>query len=362
MHVALMANTAWLDEELAMFRYLVVGLIDEQVRVAQVLPEILPDSEASVFGARVPWRDSSVAAIRRWRIGRMSEALSPLDVTLLHALDGRLWSGAVKLAKKMDLSVVLNVNSVLDLGQIVPAIKQWDPQRIAFAASTEPLAQAVRERLGDRNDVLVETIKPGVHVLEDVVPSDHSEQTFCGVIASSGRYDADMDTLFAGVRHLVDQYPEVQFFLDVQGRDPHRFWRAAATYELHANMSMVPRRLGHRELMLRADVLIHPQAVGKTRGLLQQAMAQGVPVLARADVWQDALIDQQTAWLVQNEPPKPEDWIERLERVIERRDAVQRLVDSARQYVRDHHLASHQVERTLHLYRQLTGEPIKLFG
>ena len=38
MHAALLANSAWLGEEAHTLRQLVVGLVDEQVRVTRVVP------------------------------------------------------------------------------------------------------------------------------------------------------------------------------------------------------------------------------------------------------------------------------------------------------------------------------------
>src|SRR5690606_29911364 len=86
MHVALLANTAWLDEELAMFRHLVVGLIDEQVRVAQVVPEEMAGEEFSAFGDRITWRPSRWGMVQRQRLTSLATRLDRLGIDLIHAL------------------------------------------------------------------------------------------------------------------------------------------------------------------------------------------------------------------------------------------------------------------------------------
>ena len=117
---------------------------------------------------------------------------------------------------------------------------------------------------------------------------------------------------------------------------------------------MVPRRPGHHKLLLGADVLIQPQALGRSCGLTLQAMAQGVPVLARPDPWLDYLIPDETAWVVPERDPLV--WTQRIIAVIEKPEVTAELVERARQWVGQKHVAARHVALTLALYRQVTGE------
>jgi glycosyltransferase involved in cell wall biosynthesis len=124
-----------------------------------------------------------------------------------------------------------------------------------------------------------------------------------------------------------------------------------------SNISLTPRRLGHRELLLRADVLIHPQPLGMSRSLTLAAMAHGVPIVAQDDPWLDYLIDDQTTWIV--EGPHVDEWVERLLRLMERPEDGLALARSARDWVRQHRQATTSVDRMLHMYRRMTGETLK---
>src|SRR5690606_12930504 len=148
---------------------------------------------------------------------------------------------------------------------------------------------------------------------------------------------------------VVATHPQTQYFLDSQGRDPHALWRMAEHFGLLANMSMEPRRLGHRELPLRADVLVHPLAQRRNRSPTLSAMAAGSPVVARQDPWLDYLVHDQTAWTI--DEPDPRQWERWLSRVIEHREEAAALSQRARQWVSQHHVASQQVEATLAAYR-----------
>ncbi|MEE9212173.1 MAG: glycosyltransferase, partial [Phycisphaeraceae bacterium] len=349
--------TAWLDEELASFRYLVVGLIDEQVRVAQVVPEGLSEEESSAFGERLTWHDSRWRLVRRHRLSRLAEPLGALGVMLLHALDGRVWEGTLRLAHRLNCAAVFGAGSALDVAQVAHMGRVIDPTRMAFAAATAPLAKAIRQRLDPQ--VIVDVIPTGVHVPDELpgTASRADPEALCAVITGNGQFDADYLALFTALPAILADYPQAQFFLDGMGSDQHQLWQAARRLDLLSNLSLIPRRLGHRELLLRADVLIHPQALARSRSLTLRAMAHGLPVLARQDRWLDYLIDGQTAWVVDR--CKPEPWGELIRRLLDDPQAASTLGRGARQWVQQHRLAATQVEQMRQLYRRATGESLK---
>ena len=347
MHVALIANTAWLEEELGMFRSLVVGLINEQVRVAQVVPATVGEQDLNPFGDWVAWNDSPWSWMRRWHLSRQAESLDEIGVDLIHALDGRLWDGALGLASRLNRPALLTCTSALDVPHVEKMAARLDASRLAITACTDPLGERIREHVGQT--VAVRVIRPGVHVPAKSPTTAREDGVLCGVISGTGRYDADYASLFEALRRVIADDPNVQFFLDSLGSDRHSLWQAAQRSGLLPNVSLVPRRIGHRELLLGANVLIHPQSLHRARGLTLQAMAFGVPVLARADPWLDYLVDDQTAWLV--EASDPQSWYDLLRRVIENPAATTRLGAQEQQWMRERHLASQHVQRTHELYR-----------
>lgn len=357
MFVALLTNTAWLDEELQSFQHLLVGFMDEQVRVAQVVPQHLHHSDASVFGAHVGWQESSWAWLNRHRITKLDQALEPLGVNLIHALDGRLWVGAYRLALKMNVPVVFTANSHLDLKLVSHLRRIADAGRCAFVATTEPLAQAVRDRLPPA--FIVEMIPPGTHP-GPPVRHRNPDDALCAVISGRGQLDDRYQALLEALSQVIRHHPQAQFFFDGQGSDQHEIWQAASRLNLLANISLIPRRLGHRELLVRADVLIQPQPPGRSRGLTLQAMAHAVPVIAHHDPWLDYLHEDVTAWLIDG--PDPDAWQTCITRLIEQPDLGRQLGQRAQHWVSENRLSAQQVAHTLDLYRRITGEPIKFPG
>ncbi len=355
MQTALLTNTAWLDEQLRLFRQLVVGLIDEQVRVVQVVPDHLAPGEANVFGQVVTWRDSRWPWTRRLRLLRLADELDRLDIEIVHAMDGRLWQAAVRLADRLQVPAVLQAASVLDIREIDRLPRRGPESRLAFVAATEALREAIVNRLGGQYPV--EVIPLGVYVAEQRSARPKSSDTLCVVVSGTGEPDEDYEGLFVAIRSLLDDYPHIQFFLDGQRSEQHGLWQMARRMRLLENMSLVPRRLGHRELLVKADLLIQPQATGRARTLTLQAMAAGVPVLAKPDRWVDDLVEGRTAWLV--DPPGAEGWERLLRRVAEQPEEAWALGERARAWVAARHQPSAQVAATVALYRRLTGESWK---
>ncbi|MFP4145410.1 MAG: glycosyltransferase [Phycisphaeraceae bacterium] len=351
MHVALLANSAWLDEELPIFRHLVVGLLDEQVRVTQVVPQLPPGAEPGLVGEPLLWEESRWSWLNRYRLASLAPRLEELRVDLVHVLDGSLWAGGHALAKKLEVPAVYAVGSHLDLRFVQRVARDSHPNHAVFAAASQPLAEAIRDLVGKR--FLIRTIPPGVHV-QPRSPGCREDRAMCIAVSGNGKLDRRYEALLAALSDLLRDRPQLQFFLDGQGSEQHGIWRTAERLGLLPNLSLIPRRLGHRELLLRADALVHPQPLGRMRGLTLQAMASAMPVLAHADSWLDHLIEGETAWLTDH--ATSDAWTDLLTRLTEQPDEATALGQRAQAWIRQHRRPSTQVAGVLDTYRRLTGE------
>ena len=356
--MALLANTAWLDEELSLFHHLIVGLLDEQVRVTQVLPDGLAMEDSRLFSDQVFWSESRIRILNKHRLARLGQQLDGRSVNLVHALDGRLWPGAAALADQMNLPVIFSAGSHFDVKLAEKMASTINPQRSAFVAATEPIGLAIREKLDPT--IVVETILPGVHPGSVQARRRKSDDALCVVVSGNGVLDDYYQSLMQALGLFVKKHPDTQFFFDGQDSDQHRIWQIAKRLNLLANMSFIPRRLGHREVLLRADVLVHPQPLGRSRGLTLQAMARGIPIIAYQDAWLDYLIENETAWIVSDS--NPQSWLEYFSRLIEVPGACQELGKREQSWIREYRLASDQINRILDLYRGLAGVAIPFPG
>ncbi len=362
MHAALMANTAWLDDELTTFQQLTVGLIDEQVRLTRVVPSSVGGfglSDSPMLGRKLTWGESKFAALDQRRLVRLCETLEAEGVDLIHALHGDLWQAASVMGEQLDVPVIYNASSSDDVHHAARLLRHINPTRSVFAATTEPIAVELRQRT--QNLLRVETILPGVHVSSDPAVNLRTPgEAPCIAVCGDGVMDEEYQILMEGIRLVIDDQPQVQFFFDGQRTDQHQVWKAARKLELLSNLSLVPRRLGHREMLLMADAIVHPQAMQRSRAVTLLAMAHAVPVLALTDPYLDYLVPDHTAWVL--DEPTPQGWAELLTRLVLDPDAATDLGLRARAWVYEERLASDQIERVLTLYRSATGAPLPFPG
>ncbi len=351
MRVALFGNTAWFDEELPAFRQLVVGLLDEGVSAVQVMPEQIPEEDAVGLAERVTWTESSMGWLNRHRLGQLAETLRQAKVDVLHALDGRVWRGVADLCGALDLPGVFTVNTPLDL-PLAAKLSKWVPEgRAEILASSEPLAEALDVGPG----VTIRVVSPGTHRVE-ATAGVLDRDAPAVVVTGNGKLDGHYQALLEALSPLVGRHPLLQCFFDTQKDDQHHLYQAAAKAGLLSHMSFVPRRTGHRELLLRADVIVHPQPLHRPRGLLLQAMARGLPVVAAYDPWQDMLIDGVTCQVVHH--PDHKLWEDGLEAVLSNPESTKALGDKARAWVNEHRLSSAVVEQTRQAYGAAVESPL----
>lgn len=359
MQVALITDDLWLDEELGQFKHLIVGLLDEGVQVVQVVPEATDEEHLTAFGQKLRYGQLGKLPLRRWFLRRLENKLKDMNVSLLHALDSRSWRGTLDIARKLDLPVTLSLSGGRDLDRAARLHKAYPTVRIGYLTATDPLARGLRDRIGP--EAFIQTVRIGVHLPEKPnfqlhPPTQVEEHIPCLIVTGNGTCDAAYEQLFLGLAHVIAKHHQLQVFLDIQGQTQHRFWHAAKRRGLLANLSFVPHRLGHRDLMLHADMLIAPQALGDARSLTLQAMAQGIPIVAQIDPWLDYLIDGQTARLL--DKPNPEQWRDVLCELLSDRQQLMHMSQRGREWIDEHHVPAVQVNEILAIYRRLVGEAI----
>ena len=353
MRAALLANTGWLDEELPLYKDLVVGLIDEQIAVTQVLPASEGERLASSFGRLETWPESPWRLWNRYQLGRLARRTDPDAIDVIHALDGRTWDAARDWSERLGAPALLSAWSIHDV-DTARRLRRWlDPQQTILAATTQPLQRLIQQQVDQR--VTVAFTPVGVHVALDP-ESAGDERAMSLVVTGNGRLDGFVQPMFEGLGEVVERAPDTQIFVDTMGFDQRELWRNVERAGLLSNVSFVPRRVGHREVLLRADAFVQPQPLGRARGLLLQAMAHGRPIMAQHDPALDFLLDGVTARVVRS--LSAEAWRDRLLHWVSHPEERRQLGESARQWVAEHRLASTFVGGVLELYRRMAGQSL----
>jgi len=358
MRVALIVGGDWLSQERTMLRRLIVGLIDERVRVVRVAPgpAVHSDDQLTMTTEQLWYGPSRWRIVRDFRLRRLTERLGHLEVDLIHVLDGTLQAPGLRMAAALDVPLVA---SVWSLGEVEALRETLPGVPMALATASPALAEACRRQIGAESEI--RTIPPGVFINEDLRPPlANTEQSLCCLILGDGQPDDHYLALLQGIADVRERLPETMFFLYSMGADQHRLWQACERLDLLNHLSVVQHGGGVRQLLVQADAILLPQPMQAVRTLVHEAMAAGRPVIAAADRWVDHLREGETARLVPE--PEPSLWAALLRELLARPQQFIDLGGAGRQYIRQHHATSAHVSKTMELYRQLAPESIPIRG
>ena len=124
---------------------------------------------------------------------------------------------------------------------------------------------------------------------------------------------------------------------------------------------MTPLLEGHRELALRADLLVTPESLGEYRSLTIDAMVSGLAVVSAADPVLGFLQDGRTARLIAQADPSA--WAEAIASLLDDPARARALGASAREFVRIEHRVSVHVAKVIDAYEWMTaGDAMRIGG
>jgi len=352
-----------------MLRRLEVGLIDEGVTVARAAPRGGPAEPAAGLAANLTYSTGGVRwlsispsrqlldALKTVTPFKSSDAKGPLDI--VHAWGTGAWPIAIELVQHTGAAVALEVWS-RDAIERIPHIEHRTHDLEAAGSTGLWLApdRATLAALGETaHRWRVELSDWGIHpsTLRRADDSQGRPQSVC--IMSSGKDQEACTNCLSGLARAVRERDDVLVFLDEAAVRPSRaIWKHAEDLGLAPIMSVTPSVESRRDPVLRADVLIQPEARGEHRTLVLEAMAAGATVVAPPDPLIECLDDERS---VKVGEPNVTGWEQALRTVLDDVDLRQRLCANARAYAKANRLVHQQIAATLGAYESLLAdEPI----
>lgn len=334
-------------------RHLAVGLVDQQIRVINVIPESAPTPELDLTGDIVKYRGSP----SRWRnffaARSLIEQLRQLEPDLVHAMDAPARALAGMIGRALRVPVVCGCwsrRSALKMGRL--SRRSGEP-----VATTGPLSHLVRQRVSHVSNVV--TVRPGVYSFDEAMPEPLSdpEAALSALVVGPPRGQALDPALLYGLAQSGARLNSIMMFISASAEIQHQYWLAARRLNLLSQINLVPRAAGTTRLLMQCDVLIQPQVSGHVRTITLGAMAAGRPVLAATDPDLDYLIDERTACLLHD--PNARRWTDQLADLAVSPAKYRELGQAARRYVAEHHSVSRFVDGMLDVYRTLAPESFR---
>lgn len=360
MRVVLLADRRFASRERSMLERLQVGLADEGVRVALALPRGFEEIDREdLLHQTVHFEETGLPLSLSWRAGAVAEKLRGSEKSgqeparLVHVFGGSLWRFGLALAEQLEGALILEVwrAGLVDLA---------DRTLHRAAGKVEATAlcpdRALMSRLaGDRDPGRVRHAPWGVYTGGEAREVLRPDAAWSLMIAGGGLDRSAFTACFEAVAEVVRDRPDMLVFVDALAARRAALWKLADALGVRDKVSLVDEMDANRELVLRGDVLVLPEARGEQRTLVLEAMSVGMPVVAARDATNSSLQDERTALLVA--PGDREGWARRLERLLEDPGAVAGLTASAREYISAEHRPSRHVGAVLEAYEAALGKP-----
>ncbi len=367
MRVLFISDILFTRHEREMLARLAVGLADEGLNVAwgvpreiagglneQVLLPVIPFTEKRL-GLTPARRASSLLARARVVLGG--------DPDIVHFFGGGVFRIGAELARLargvpafeiwrpgVESAVRVAINRVYGTG--APATDRGGASALVVTPS-----DALRDRMSSQfPDSVVRTIPWGVYPVSD--PPARDGGTLCMLLLGPGRDQRSWQAAFRASVSALKTSERLHLFADSETTRRLRLWPVARQAGVLDRLSLIDEAATRRDLTLRVDVLLQPDARGELRTILLDAMAARVAVLAAADPRSEILVDGKTARLVVD--GTDQQWYEAIEMVIHDSSMRKKLTESARAFVRDKHKASRQIISLVDAYEWVAGEATQI--
>lgn len=352
-----------------MLRRLEVGLIDEGVRIVRAVPLGSPEEPTTGLAGVAPFDDrglralapSPVAAIRRavTAVPELSPESDRGVIDVVHAWGDGAWAIGRRVAVELGADLCVEAWS----GATVDRARGFERRALAADPEVEGVwlapDEAISDALNGRATAWSVMRSPwGVHEpdLERPRLDESRPMAFC-LIATG----ADPSAVLACLGGLADAMARNEraalVFLDSAAVERHpRVWSEAASLKILDRLSVIADVESRRQLVLHADALVLPEALGEHRSILLEAMASGMLVVAQSDPLVSLLRDDHA---IIAPAPTRHDWAGAFDRAFAGSGAWGVLTARARAHVRETRQAHLQVQATLGAYRSLSGgEPV----
>ena len=331
-----------------MLSRLEVGLADIGVAVTRADPdrEDRPQSASSgLISSSIAYRRIGMINSPRAQslslidqLVRLKPSLEDAPIDVVHAFGDGCWSLAVETAQRLEACCALELWSKHP-SNLIPRIERRCERagvRLLWLAPDEPIREAAKSQ---RCKAPCRVSRWGVHTPDARRVWYERSRTRSITVLSSGGDAPAINRALEGVSHVVRSAPSTLVFLDAKAMSDHdKVWRRAEALGLLENLSVIPDMEARRELVLRCDLLLLPEARGEHRTLTLDAMASGMVVIAQRDPLVACLDDHALAVLV--EDGDPASWEAAIRSVLNDPGKAQGVIDAASEFVRSQRRAS----------------------
>lgn len=354
MHVLLLADGPFAEHERALLERIAAGLTGEGMRATLALPK---DSGTvfSLMSEPIRYSDRGLLFTQRLRAQQVAARIAGPNtdprgmVSVVHVFGGAAWAMGSELAQIFGAALALEI---------------WRGGLVERASSLRhpaelPVALFAPDRLIERAissagvTVPVRVTPWGAYAPPRPTPIFKSGRDASIVFCSSGRDTDRCRDAFEGVCRVVSESPDVMLFVAEAAVRRAGLWSIAQRAGVLDRVSLMDRLEDRRDLVLRCDMLVYPDARHEQRTLLLDAMAHALVILAAPDPLVSFLEDGVSVTLP--ESLSASGWADAVRARLGDRTGSKALGLSAREYVRQNRRVSAHIATLVDAYGWLAG-------
>ncbi len=352
MHVLLLADAPFAEHERALLERFAAGLLGEGVRTTLALPT---SSGARFSTVADPIRYSNRGLIFTQRIRAQQVAAKIVGnaadprgmVSVVHVLGGGAWAMGEELAEIFQAALAFEIWR----GGLIDRAAQLKPGAtpLTLIAPDRPIERALVEH----GITLPIRVAPwGAYAPPRPTPVLKPGRSVSIVFCSSGRETERCRDAFDGVCRVVGERDDAMLFVAESAARRAGLWAMAEKANILDRISLMDRLEDRRDLVLRCDIVVYPDARHEQRTLLLDAMAHALLIVAAPDPMVSVIQDELT--VACPAALTPAGWADTLRTRLADRAGSIALGLSAREYVRQHRRASAHIAALIDAYTDLS--------
>ncbi len=361
MRALLLADASFAWRERLMLTRLEVGLADEGVEVIRAAPALehrsaLDPGLSRVVVYRPVGLLNTPRAQARALVEGLAEHVPPgeeFPVQVVHAWGDRCWELALESARALGATLALELWS----GRTLASIPRFERRCQRAGVPLLWLAPDAPMRDGAQAAPCTAPCRLapwGVHTLGPARTRAPDPPSLSIALVTSGEETAAALAAVEGAARAATGREGVMIFLDSASvNETDRVWRRAEALGLLDRISVIPDMEARRDLVLKCDILLTPEARGEHRSIVLDAMAAGMNVVALHDPLRRETLNERTAILVAE--PTPDAWAVAVHAVLADEGRAAALAHSARQWVKENRTVSAHLAAVLEAYRWTEG-------
>ncbi|GJM19978.1 MAG: hypothetical protein DHS20C14_21910 [Phycisphaeraceae bacterium] len=334
MRVLLIVDAPFAQRERTLVARLGLSLADEGDRVHVALPEGMGSlSGIELLGDPLGFRAEGLMLTRSIRarhlVQRIEERTPGETPDVVHVFGGSLWSFGVEVATQLGAAAVLEVwrSGLCDRAK---AFRASPDTPLLYLAPDRTIERRI---LSESPGASVRLARWGGHVPGSPARPLANPATPSIMILGNGNDPESFRAAFEGVARLADAGHTPMMFIDSDGARKAGIWKRARELKVLDRVTLIDKMEDRRDLVLRGDIVVHPERLHEHRTIVLDAMGAGVPVIAGADPDIEALIDARTCVVVAQ--PTADVWSHALGMMLDDPEGARALGASAREYIRD---------------------------